>query len=98
MRDKWFTRMNGGMLPIEERGMLVTLWDWGAAVSATDEEMANIFNTRDWYRIARSLSSKGKIAMNEQDGWTTLMIVMPDAKRRKRLAQAQRKRRERYAK
>lgn len=93
MRDKWFTRMNGGMLPIEERGMLVTLWDWGQPITATDEEMAAIMKTKEWYQTAASLAGKGKIAMTENNGWTTIAILMPDARRREQMKKAQRKRR-----
>lgn len=93
MRDKWLTRMNGGRLTLQERGMLATLWDWGQPITATDEEMAAIMKTKDWYETAASLEGKGKIAMSEQDGWTTMILVMPDAKRREQMKKAQRKRR-----
>ena len=93
MRDKWLTRMNGGRLTLQERGMLATLWDWGQPITATDEEMAAIMKTEDWYATATGLAAKGKIAMSEQDGWTTIVLVMPDARRREQMKKAPRKRR-----
>ena len=93
MRDKWLTRMNGGRLPLEERGMLATLWDWGQPITATDEEMSSIMCEREWYKVAANLAAKGKIRMAEESGWTTLCLLLPDERRRRSMAAAQRKRR-----
>lgn len=93
MRDKWLTRMNGGRLPLQERGMLATLWDWGQPLTATDEEMSAIMCDREWYKVAASLAAKGKISLAEESGWTTMRLILPDERRRRSMAAAQRKRR-----
>lgn len=93
MRDRWLTKMNGGMLPLDERGMLATLWDWGQPITASAEEMAEIMCTAQWYRTAQNLKYKGKIDMEEDGTWIRLTMLLPDEKRRKALREAQRRRR-----
>lgn len=97
MRDRWFEKMNLGRRPLDERGMLLTLYAWGDAFDAAECDVHMVMG-EGWEDVARRLAEAGLVEIQRERGWVRMRIRWPDGDRRKANRHAQRKRRKNRSK
>lgn len=79
MRSKLFDELNIGMLGLEERGFVFTVWARGDELFMPFEDIDEILGS-GWLPIAERIAQKGivKISLNtEISGWVRIKLNLP---------------------